>query len=84
MNNIKVRLNKLRVDNEQYQQDSDGFIHLSVADGCKVSDLYELFAISAQDMKGIVVLVNSKSCKDIETVICNDDVIEIFRLFAGG
>ena len=84
MNNIKVRLNKVRVDSEQYRQDSDGFIHLSVADDCTVSSLFELFGIADINMTGKVVLINSKSCKDIETELNNDDVIEIFRLFAGG
>ena len=84
MNNIKVRLNKVRVDNEKYRQDSDGFIHLPVADGCTISSLFELFGIPDDNMFGKVVLINSKPCKDIETELNNDDVIEIFRLFAGG
>ena len=84
MNNIKVRLNKIRADSGQYQQDSDGYIHLSVADDCKVSGLFELFGIAGNNMIGKVVLINSNPCKDTETALHNDDVIEIFRLFAGG
>jgi sulfur carrier protein ThiS len=82
--NIKVRLNKMRVDSEQYPQDCDGFIHLPVADDCKISDLFGLFGISDNGMMGKVVLINSKPCQDIETAFHNDDVIEIFKLIAGG
>ena len=82
--NIKVRLNKVRVDSEQYRQDSDGFIHLSVADGCKISDLFGMFGILGNGMMGKVVLINSKPCNDVETALHNDDAIEIFKLIAGG
>ena len=81
---IKVRLNKVLVDNEQYPQDRDGFIHLSVADDCKISDLFGLFGILGNGMMGKVALINSKPCKDVETALHDDDVIEIFKLIAGG
>jgi len=84
MINIKVRLNKVQVDIEQYQKDSDGFIHLSVADDCKISDLFGMFGILGNGMIGKVALINSNSCKDVETELHNDDVVEIFKLFAGG
>ena len=82
--NIKVRLNKVRVDSERYRQDSDGFIHLSVADDCKISDLFGMFGILGDGMMGKVALINSKACKDAETALHNDDVVEIFKLIAGG
>ena len=82
--NIKVRLNKVRADSERYPQDSDGYIHLSVADGCKISDLFELFGIAGNGMMGKVALINSSPCKDSETELHNGDVVEIFKLIAGG
>ena len=82
--NIKIRLNKVLVDSVQYPQDSDGFIHLSVADDCKISDLFGLFGILGNGMMGKVALINSVPCKDVETAIHNDDVVEIFKLIAGG
>ena len=84
MINIKVRLNKIQVNSEQYQKDSDGFIHLSVADDFKISDLFGMFGILSNGMMGKVALINSESCKDIETALHNDDVVEIFKLIAGG
>ena len=82
--NVKVRLNKVLVNSEQYPQDRDGFIHLSVADDCNISDLFGLFGISGNGMMGKVVIINSNPCRDIETALHDDDAVEIFKLIAGG
>ena len=81
---IKVRLNKIKVDVEKYQPDSEGYIHLPVADDCSVSYLFELFGIPGNDMAGKVVLINSKVNKELETNFNNGDLVEIFKLYAGG
>ena len=82
--NIKVRLNKVLVDSERYRQDRDGYIALSVAEGCKLSDLFGMFGILGNGMIGKVAIINSKPCRDIETTLHSDDIIEIFKLIAGG
>ena len=82
--NIKVKLNKVLVDSERYRQDSDGYIALSVAEGCKLSGLFGMFGILGNGMIGKVAIINSKPCRDIETTLHSGDIIEIFKLIAGG
>jgi len=46
--------------------------------------LFGMFGILGNGMIGKVAIINSKPCRDIETTLHSGDIIEIFKLIAGG
>ena len=81
MTSVKVRLHKIKVDNERFIQDNKGIINLDIHEGSTVKTLFDMFGI---EPAGKVVLIDGESCSNFDNIINHCERIEIFQMFAGG